>query len=211
MDVPALTGGAADSSGLAASSALDSLTAELNRLRAGIRIMAWGALRDPDSAEEVAQESIGRVVQALREGRLRNSQSLGAFARAIAHHVIVDTLRARRRIEPLGRNGSEALVCEEDSLGALISAEQANRLAEALDRLSAGDRELLRLSFFEGLAPRELALRLREPGARVRKRKERALQRLRSVLLEATSHESANPATHVAEAKSVLTHPRTPE
>jgi RNA polymerase sigma-70 factor (ECF subfamily) len=211
MDLSVPTESTEDSSGPVVSAALDPLAAELSRLRAGIRIMAWGALRDADAAEEVAQETIGRVMQALREERVRRPESLGAFARAIAHHVIVDTLRARRRIEPLGQNGAEALACEDDSLGSLISAEQATRVAVALERLSAGDREILRLSFFEGLTPQELAQRLREPGARVRKRKERALERLRAVLVGSGGHESSNPATQVTGTRSVVTRPRTPE
>ena len=48
-------------------------------------------------------------------------------------------------------------------------AEQAGRLRAALERLPLQDRELLRLSYFEGLAPQELAERLGEPSARIRK------------------------------------------
>ena len=74
------------------------MSAEWNRLRAGIRLMALATLGDAESAEEVAQESLARLLHALREGRLRDSQRLGAFARSIAHHVIVDLLRAQRRL-----------------------------------------------------------------------------------------------------------------
>lgn len=183
--------------------------AELSRLQSGIRIMALCALRDGDAADDVAQESLARVLQALREGRLRNPERLGAFARAIAHHVIVDTLRTRLRVTSLG--SSPELAGEEDALRTLVSAEQAARVRAALERLSAGDREILRLSFFEGLTPQELAHRLREPGARVRKRKERALERLRAVLVGAAGHESGNPATQVTGTRSVVTRPGTPE
>ena len=135
-------------------------------------------LRDSDLAEEVAQESLTRLVLALREGRLQNPAHLGAFTRAIARHVIVDMLRARQRLAATGPTAEPA--SDEDSLGAMVSAEQAARVHSALERLSAGDRQILRLSFFEGLTPQQVAERVGEPSPRVRKRKERALERLAS-------------------------------
>jgi len=183
--------------------------AELSRLQSGIRIMALCALRDGDAADDVAQESLARVLQALREGRLRNPERLGAFARAIAHHVIVDTLRTRLRVTSLG--SSPELAGEEDALRTLVSAEQAARVRAALERLSAGDREILRLSFFEGLTPQELATRSGAPSARIRKRKERALERLRAVFLGSTRHETGPSPTQLVEAQPAMTRPGTSE
>lgn len=210
--MPVPTGGVAAAFGSPlATAATDPTAAELERLRRGIRIMALGELRDPDAADEVAQECLGRVLRAVREGRLRSPQSLGAFARAIAHHVIVDTLRSRRRHVRLDPDQGEVMASGEDPLSALLSAEQSARLTAGLQQLPAPDRELLRLSFFEGLTPQQLALRLREPGARIRKRKERALQRLRGLLSGVVGHESVRPATEVAKPQSVPTRPRMPE
>ena len=183
----------------------DPTPAELSRLRSGIRIMAMHDLRDPDLAEEVAQDTMVRLVHALREGRLQDPAHLGAFTRAIARHVIVDTLRARQRLAATGT--AEEPASEEDSLGALVSAEQAARVRAALEQLSAGDREILRLSFFEGLTPQELAERTGEPSPRVRKRKERALDRLRKVFLEASGHGTAARPTQLTEAPSAITRP----
>jgi len=160
--------------------------------------MALSALRDGNAAEEVAQESIARVVQALRDGRLRHLASLGAFARAIAQHVIVDTRRSQGRLVPLAgdETGTAAPGC--DALANLVSAEETARLTAGLETLSASDREILHLSFYEGLTPRELARRLGQPGARLRKRKQRALQRLR-LLLQSRGHESGRRPTQVQE------------
>jgi RNA polymerase sigma factor (sigma-70 family) len=187
----------------------DPTPAELSRLRSGIRIMALHDLRDPDLAEEVAQDTMVRLVQALREGRLQDPASLGAFTRAIARHVIVDTLRARQRLAAVG--ATEEPASEEDSLGALVSAEQAARVRVALEQLSTGDREILRLSFFEGLTPQQLAERTGEPSTRVRKRKERALERLRKVFLERSGHETTTRPTKLAEAPSAVSRTGTAE
>ena len=198
MDVPATHGDVEHRSG-PPGPPTELGSAEWDRLRAGIRIMALAALRDLESAEEVAQESISRVIQALGEGRLRDPQRLGAFARSIAHHVIVDLLRAQRRLVRLEGPEGELPGPEPDSLAALTSAEQSARIASALQRLPAADQEIVRLSFVEGLTPQEVARHLAQPGARIRKRKERALQRLRSLLGAPEGHESARPATRVAE------------
>jgi DNA-directed RNA polymerase specialized sigma24 family protein len=48
---------------------------------------------------------------------------------------------------------------------------------------------VLRLSFYEGLAPAEIAERLAEPAPRVRKRKARALDRLRLAYLQLSREE----------------------
>lgn len=183
----------------------DPTPAELSRLRSGIRIMAMHDLRDSDLAEEVAQESLARLVQALREGRLQNPAHLGAFTRAIARHVIVDLLRARQRLPATGPTAEPAT--EEDSLGAMVSAEQAARVRAALERLSAGDRQILRLSFFEGLTPQQVAERVGEPSPRVRKRKERALERLRKVYLEESGHGTAVRPTQLPEAQAAIARP----
>lgn len=188
---------------------LELTSAELSRLRSGIRIMALSALRDLEAAEEVAQESLARVVLAIREGRPRDPHSLGAFARGIARHVIVDTLRARQRETTLGLEHERP--AEGDPLATLLSAEQAARIRAALEQLSSGDRELLRLSFFEGMTPQEVAERLGEPSTRIRKRKERALARLREAFLQTGGHTGDSIPTQSAEARSALTGPRTIE
>jgi RNA polymerase sigma-70 factor (ECF subfamily) len=150
--------------------------------------MALHHLRDGDSAEEVAQECLHRVVAAVAQGKLRDPARLGGFARAIAHHVIVDVIRSRRRAASSESGITDVAVPAEDQLTLLVAAEDRARVHAALARLSPGDREILRASFFDGLSSQELAARLGEPGPRVRKRKERALARLRDALQAGPGH-----------------------
>ena len=167
--------------------------------------MALSSLRDADLAEEVAQESLSRLLSAIREGRPRNRASLGAFARSIARNVIVDTLRSRQRLTPLGPEHDAA--SKENPLESLVTAEQSARLRGALERLTGKDRELLRLSFFEGLSPQELAEQTGEPATRIRKRKERALERLRLAFRGTPSHAGDSIPTVFSEARSALARP----
>lgn len=166
---------------------------ELEQLRAGLRIMALRALGDPDAAEDVAQETLARAVEAIQQGRFREGESLGAFVRGIARHVIADTFRRQGRtrgFHALRHTGERPP--SKDALAGLVSAQEKQRLRRALERLSPGDQEVLRLSYFEGLPPAQIAERLGEPSGRIRKRKSRALKRLRRAFLgQETGHESA--------------------
>jgi len=153
---------------------------ELEVLRSGVRLLALRSLRDPELAEEAAQETLARALAAVRDGQVRDPAHLGAFARGIARHVIADVHRARQRTIPLDDAATIDRPCPDpDALQAMVSAEESARVRAALAALSQADRELLRLSFFEGLAPAELADRLGQPATRIRKRKSRALERLR--------------------------------
>ena len=153
------------------------LTADEARLLAGgIRLIALRELQGEDAAREVVQETLARTIEALEAGRVRDRAHLAAFARGVAHHVIADVHRASSRLVPLeeGHPSREA-----SPLQSLAAEEERRAVHAALDSLPPHDRDLLRLCFFEGLSPAELALRLGEPGERVRKRKSRALRRLR--------------------------------
>ncbi len=171
---------------------------DLERLRAGLEILALRSLGDREAAEDAAQETLTRAVEASKQGRIKNPEKLGAFVRGIARNVIADVLRARQRTTGLeSLAGSAARSAQADPLSLIISKEQRERLRVALANVSATDQEILHLSFFEGLTPAEIADRLNEPAERIRKRKSRALLRLRSAFLEKTEtgHESGSPPT----------------
>ena len=169
---------------------------ELERLRPGLRMMALRALGNAEAAEEAAQETLARAVVALREGRPSDPQKVGAFVAGIARHVIAKAYHARQRLVPLDAmpHGAPATGMA-DPLTALVSALEHEAVHAALARLSPGDRALLRLAFFEGLTPAAVAARLGEPPERIRKRKSRALQRLRAAFLGAGGHEAKGSAT----------------
>jgi len=167
---------------------------ELIRLRAGLLILALHRVGDAELAEEIAQESLARVIEAIRAGQLRERDKLGNFARAIAHHVSIDALRHRQRTVSLD-DSPESTTREEDALLAICSREQSLQLRQALNQLTGRDRELMRLCFFEGMNPQQIATRLGEPGPRIRKRKERALERLRQALRKPERHDRPPSAT----------------
>lgn len=154
----------------------------------GAYLVALRATGDSTLAEEVAQEAVARAIAAVAARHKDAISNLGGFVYGIARHVIGDMHRKSGRSAPLAA-AAEVPDRRMDALSAAVSAEQQQSVHHALNQLSRADRDLLYLSFFEGLEPAEIAERSGEPAERVRKRKSRALERLRQVFLELPGHE----------------------
>jgi RNA polymerase sigma-70 factor, ECF subfamily len=171
----------------------------LEHFRPGLELLALRSLGSADASREAVQETLARAVVALANGQPSDPEKLPAFVAGIARHVIVDMVRAARRVVPLdtlptGDHPSGAA----DALSALVSAAERARVRDALTHLSPSDRDLLRLCYFEGLSPGEIAERLGEPADRVRKRKSRALERLREAFHGPTiGHDGKRAPTEV--------------
>lgn len=168
-------------------------------LRQGLRIMALRALGDPDAVEDVVQETLARTASALHEGRIRERDRVAAFARGVARNVIVDVIRERSRRESLPDAGARQEDPAPNALETLVTAEEKGRLVAVLSRLSPADRELLRLAFYEGLTPAEIGERLGLRHDAVRKRKSRAVERLRRAFLRSAvqGHDSDDSSTDI--------------
>lgn len=167
---------------------------ELERWRSGLTILASRKPRDPDAVEEVVQETLARAIESLRSGGLSDRSSLGSYVRGIARHVIADLFRARTRTRRSRvSTDPDSFPDSDDPLETLISREERRRIRRGLSLLSEGDREILMLSFFEGLRLREIADRWDLSSQVIRKRKSRALQRLRELLLDRGEEDPGRP------------------
>jgi RNA polymerase sigma factor (sigma-70 family) len=174
---------------------------ELARLGAGLRILALREVGDADVAADVVQETLARTSLAVAAGRLRERAALGAFARETARHVIADVRRRAGRVVPLDTSAAASSVAasDADALDGLIASEDLARVKTVLEELSESDREILRLSYEDGLTPGEIATRLRARSDRIRQRKHRALERLRALFFggeRAPSRSGAESDSH---------------
>jgi len=169
----------------------------LDRLQTGLRIVALQELGDPVASEEVVQETIARVLSALRDDRLNDPTKLAAYAHSVARHVIADEYRSRARSSNLRSRLGQQASDPPGALENLISADERTRLRFALRGVGGRDRQILRLSFEEGLSCAEIARRHAEPAARIRKRKSRALQRLREAFFAGSHTPTATATFHM--------------
>lgn len=165
---------------------------QLERLRNGLRIMALRALSDADQAEDVVQESLLRALNSVTPEIATDAARLGAFVGGIARHVIADI--RRRELKFTSLPAALPAGTAEDALSRLVKAEEHAAIHQALAALSPRDRAVLRDSFFRGLSPAQVAAASGEPAERVRKRKSRALERLRAALAS-VGHEAAIPSS----------------
>jgi len=162
----------------------------------GLEIVAVRALGNADEARDVVQEILARALAAIRTDRVPPGVPVEAFVYGIARHVITDVHRHRVRdgAPPIDPGALHAP--GPSPLEALIQREEQEMVARALETLPAADRELLDRCFVRGERVAAIAAQLGEPAARIRKRKSRAMERLREGLQRSGSgHETASLPT----------------
>ncbi len=150
-----------------------------------IRLFAARRVNDAAMAEDIAQETMRRVIEALRSGRVHNADAIAGFVFQTAKHVCMHAHRsAGREARAMSRlrDPSDPENAHPDPLARLVTEERCTRVRAALQTLSADDRDLLRAVYFEQADTTDLARRLGlSPGA-LRVRKHRAVQRLAAAL-----------------------------
>ena len=163
-----------------------------------LRLFAARRLNDSAAAEDVAQEVLHRVVEAIRANRIENQEGLPGFvfqtARNVCMHWVRSTVREKAAFARLERESTGAQTGS-DALASLISAERADAVKRAIDRLASEDRRLLGMIYYDGLDTDKIAGRLGLNAATVRVRKHRALQRLATELGESIRNESEEAGT----------------
>lgn len=175
--------------------AIDVDARQLELIASGVRIIALRTLADPDAAADVVQETLARTLAAIQNGQIADPERLGPFVRGIAHHVIADVLRARAKMPTTDLSSAiEIPGADVDALSAIVTEENRRLLIEAFGQLDDADRRLLSLTFVKGMTSAELARHLGEPADRIRKRKSRALDRLREGLLAGEAGSRSAPA-----------------
>jgi RNA polymerase sigma-70 factor (ECF subfamily) len=155
-----------------------------------VRLFALRRVRDAAAAEDIAQEVIRRVTEALRAGRIEEPAAMPGYVFRTALYVCLHHGRsAGREARALDRfaMGGSGPHSGEDALTTLISAERRATVRLALERLAPADRELLWLLYFQQVEPVEIARRLSVTADALRVRKHRVLRRLAEALGESDS------------------------
>ena len=131
-----------------------------------------------DEAEDVLQRTFLDVWR--HAGRYDAEQRFSTWLFTIAHRRAVDTLRTRRHpVVPV--EAARDLVGEDGRETAERYAEAAEVRA-ALSRLPEHERQVLELTYYEGLTQREAAERLDVPLGTVKARASRGTRRLGAVM-----------------------------
>lgn len=158
-----------------------------------VRVFAARRLRDAALAEDVAQETLRRVVEAVRAGRVENPEAIAGFVFQTAKHICMHAHRsAGREARAMQRldDPDESAERRPTALDHLITEERRVEVRSALEALSPEDRDLLRSVYYEQLDSAALAMRLGLTAGALRVRKHRALQRLAEVLARTRAGET---------------------
>jgi RNA polymerase sigma-70 factor, ECF subfamily len=133
--------------------------------------------RDPDAARDLTQDVLLAVVQALRNGHLRDPERLAAFVYGTARNLLHNYLRTRSR-RLLRECPISAEVCPANTPDLLETTERIGLVQRVLRDLDETDRTVLLMTLIEGLKPGQIAVRLGLTSEVVRTRKSRALRRV---------------------------------
>jgi len=137
-------------------------------------------LRDPDQAQEVAQEVFVEIWK--HAGRFDGDRaSARTWAVSIAHRRSVDRVRSEQATRDRAHRvdlhaAGEPVPTPADMV---FQRFEQRRAADALEALSDAQREVIQLAYYEGLTHTEIAHRLRIPLGTVKTRARDALAALR--------------------------------
>jgi RNA polymerase sigma-70 factor (ECF subfamily) len=145
----------------------------------------------PETADEAAQDVMVSLWR--RAGQYDPAKaSVSTWIYAIARNRRIDLLRRQARPEPDPEDPLFQPDPPEDPAQAAATAGRDARVREALEGLSAEQREVVSLTFFAGLTQVEIAGRAGVPLGTVKSRLRLAFARLRSALGDEFSEELFN-------------------
>ena len=168
----------------------DVVRAAYERYGGAVHTVAMSILRDAERAADAVQATFLNAWR--RAATFDPDRALGPWLYAIARRQAIDIYRRERRLTPLPPDEVEGVA----ELHSFEHEWEVWQVRLALDQLSADEREVVRLTWFEGLSHAEVATRLGVPAGTVKSRSHRAHRRL-AVLLGHLHGENRSPATDV--------------
>lgn len=155
-------------------------TALYEKYSARVYFTALSETHSKDDAEDICAETFLRVLQALRQDKLRSADSLPSFIVGFTLNVIREHIRQKYRADSL--EDYEYDVASEVSLESVfLDAETSQALEQAARQLKPREQQFLRMYYYDELPKEEIARRLGINEDRVRLIKSRALQSFREI------------------------------
>lgn len=115
-----------------------------------IQLKLRSRLHSPQAIEDVRQETFSRVFAALRSGKLRQPDRLGAFVNSMCNNVLLEHYRSSSRDTSLEDEEEKDFPAPTvDVLGAIAARQIGEKIREILEELPERDRRLLREVFLE--------------------------------------------------------------
>ena len=148
-----------------------------------VYILIFRIVRDTGLAEDLVQETFLRVWNRV-QGFDAHKGALGPWLLAVARNRAIDYLRSTsgRMRQALELEETEHPSLFKDLEKEILNSDRVRRVRDAFQRLSANQREVIELAYFEGLSQSEMAEMLGQPLGTVKTWVRTALQILRDEL-----------------------------
>jgi len=140
--------------------------------------------RDRAAAEDLVQELFLRIWNRARDFDAVKG-SIGVWILSIARNMAIDHVRSaqarfQNRLHPIEQ--TDPLLLSYQSSQPEFTLENFKSVREALSELTANQRQVLEMAYFEGFSQTEIAERLKQPLGTVKSWMRSALIRLRSAV-----------------------------
>ena len=169
--------------GRVAAGEMDAAAELYDRFAPQVYALARRIVRNDGDAEDVVQEVFSQAWRTADKYQSSRGSVIG-WLLMITRTRAIDKIRARQaRPDSDGGVLPDALASAElPPSEALVAAEEASRVREALLALPGPQRTALELAYYEGLTQSEIAARLSEPLGTIKTRIRTALSTLRTRL-----------------------------
>ena len=115
-----------------------------------IQLKLRSRLHSPQAIEDVRQETFTRVFAALRGGKIRQPDRLGAFVNSMCNNVLLEHYRASSRDSSLeDEEQKDFPAVTVDVLGTIAAQQMGAKIRQILEAMPERDRRLLREVFLE--------------------------------------------------------------
>lgn len=156
---------------------------------------AMRLLGDAIMAEDCVTDTFARLIDALKTGG-GPIRFLQAYLYRIAHNWITDHYRSADRLnisldELADAEADDVLAVDETPPLQVVSSQiEAQHVRVALMRLTADQRQVIVLKYYEGLSNEEVAAAINKPVGAVKSLQHRALAALRRELVRAVADDA---------------------
>ncbi len=135
-------------------------------------------LHDNHLAEDAVQETFLRLIR--KRGQYKSSEPFSGWFYAILRNTCLDMLRKKKR-------GEKAIqeISLESEIVTYCGCEPSETVFALLNRLHSGEQDVLRLRIVEELSFRDIGIVLGISAESAKKRGQRGLRRLRTIIREA--------------------------
>jgi RNA polymerase sigma-70 factor (ECF subfamily) len=147
----------------------------VQRFASRIRLYGRRHLRDEAAADDLVQQVLLRVIEAIRGGRVEQPDRLASFVLGTCRHVTWDLRRGDLRQRAIA---AEVTAMHVDVQPPETTEIDLARLRGCMGRLDGRDRQVVRMTFMEDRSTEDIATCLGVTAGNVRVIRHRALARL---------------------------------